>query len=84
MVAVDLTARREAEERNLTIATDELRSRIAEAVQNDIIHRLFGVAFTLQAAAEVGSDAELRSRLETAVAELDKAIAELRRHVFES
>jgi len=58
------------------------QERIAREIQSGVIHTLFGVGLSLQAAASETADQRLRERLEGAVADLDRAVRELRDALF--
>lgn len=60
----------------------ERRERIARLLRTGAIRTLFGVGLDLQALAAQAADARLRSRLETAIADLDRGIRELRAAVL--
>lgn len=62
----------------------ERRERIARLLQTGAIHTLFGVGLDLQALAALAADGHFRSRLEAAVADLDRGIRELRAAVLRS
>lgn len=59
------------------------RERIANELNRYAIHRLFGIGLKLQSLAVRGPDAATPNRIEDCVHELDFAIADLRRLIFE-
>ena len=61
---------------------EERQERISQEIQNGVIHTLFGVGLSLQAAASETEDPKLRARLERAIADLDRAVRELREALF--
>lgn len=71
-------ALRQAEMR-MVVAED--RDRIARDLHDTVIQRLFGTGLSLQAAASL-AEPRLRERLETAIADLDEMIFELRTTIF--
>jgi PAS domain S-box-containing protein len=73
-------ARLREELRRLALVQD--RERIARNLHDTVIKSLFGVALRLQGTATRSADAELRSQLEAGIADIDRAIAELRAYVF--
>ncbi len=70
----------EAELPELTVAQD--RDRIAAALHDHVISRLFAAGMTVQAAMGMITNAEARRRLEQSVTELDEAIVLLRHAIF--
>ncbi len=61
----------------------EERDRIATQVQDTIIRRVFAAGLSLESAAGLTANPEVRSRIEAAVSELDQAIGEIRNAVFQ-
>jgi signal transduction histidine kinase len=78
-IAID-NARLHARVRELTLTED--RERIARDLHDTVIQRIFAVALSLQAAAGVAADADLRTRLTTAVSDLDETIRQVRTSIF--
>ena len=68
--------------RNDHRSLEERQERISQEIQNSVIHTLFGVGLSLQAAASETEDQKLRARLERAIADLDRAVRELREALF--
>jgi PAS domain S-box-containing protein len=64
------------------VALVEDRERIARSLHDTVIKNMFGVALHLQGAATRSPDPELRGELEASVADIDRAIADLRSYVF--
>jgi len=64
----------------LTIVAE--RERIAVEVNAGVIHTLFGIGLHLQAVVEHTRDEGARKAMEGVVEELDRAITELREHIF--
>jgi two-component system, NarL family, sensor histidine kinase DevS len=74
-------ARRLQEEvRRLAVLED--RERIAKELHDGVIQSLFAVGMGLQAAATVSGNPDIEERLEGAVAEIDRAIRDLRNYIF--
>ncbi|MQA01873.1 MAG: hypothetical protein GEV07_03790 [Streptosporangiales bacterium] len=59
------------------------RDRIASELTARLVHRMYAVGLTLQRASQRVEDPEVRAMFATAVAELDQAIAEIRKIVFD-
>lgn len=59
------------------------RERIATALHDRLIRRLFGIGIGLESLRGRISDPELQQRLDEAVDELDASIRELRAVIFE-
>ena len=78
-VAIDY-ARLRADLRRLDLVRD--RERIAGDLHDTVIRTVSGVTMYLQGAASRAQEPEVRARLETSVAELDRAISDLRSLVF--
>jgi signal transduction histidine kinase len=64
------------------LAVLEDRERIAKELHDGVIQALFAVGMGLQGTALMSSDEELARRLEGAVAEIDRAIRDLRNYIF--
>lgn len=58
------------------------RQRIAEELQGRTIHRLFAIGLKLQAMSSDREDAEISSRVDACVNELDVTITDLRALIF--
>ena len=58
------------------------RERIGRELHDGVIQSLFSVGMTLQATAARSGDPEVESRVESAVAEIDRAIRDLRNYIF--
>jgi PAS domain S-box-containing protein len=88
MVSVvrDISERLESEERlreaQAELGTLEDRERIARDLHDTVIQRLFAAGLTLQGTASRVRDAEVASRLEDVVDQLDETIRELRSAIF--
>jgi signal transduction histidine kinase len=63
--------------------SDAERDRLATALHDSIIHRLFAIGMSLQSAA-TAPEPLLRQRVSEAVDELDRAIGELRTILYEA
>src|SRR5919109_3820334 len=72
------TARRELER----LALMEDRERIAKELHDGVIQALFAVGMGLQATATMSKDPEIETRVENAVAEIDRVIRDLRNYIF--
>lgn len=81
-VTRDMTDSKRAADAERTLAALEERERIARELHDSVIRTLFGIGLGLQAGAVETTDGQLRTRLEAAISELDKAIKEVRDHVF--
>jgi signal transduction histidine kinase len=77
-----LVAARSQQDRS-TLALLEDRDRIARDMHDHVIQRLFATGLSLQAAARMTEQATVRSRLDEAVDDLDAAIKDIRRTIFE-
>jgi len=64
------------------LAVMEDRERIAKELHDGVIQSLFAVGMGLQGAAALSRDPELERRIESAVAEIDGAIRDLRNYIF--
>jgi signal transduction histidine kinase len=64
------------------LAVLEDRERIARDLHDGVIQALFAVGMGLQGAALVSADEGLSTRIEGAVAELDRVIRDLRNYIF--
>ncbi|MDQ6710313.1 MAG: GAF domain-containing protein, partial [Candidatus Dormibacteraeota bacterium] len=58
------------------------RERIGRELHDGVIQSLFSVGMGLQATAARSGDPEVESRLESAIAEIDRAIRDLRNYIF--
>lgn len=59
------------------------QERMERHLEVGVIHTLFGVGMDLQSIATLVADAKVQTRLEAAIADLDRGIRELRATVFE-
>lgn len=64
------------------LAVLEDRERIAKELHDGVIQALFAVGMGLQGTALMSGDDELATRIEGAVAELDRVIRDLRNYIF--
>ena len=64
------------------LAVLEDRERIAKELHDGVIQALFAVGMGLQGTALMTGDEELERRLESAVAEIDRVIRDLRNYIF--
>ncbi len=80
--AVVGTAARRMEARAQRLMVVRERDRIATEIQDRIVRRIFAAGFALQSAAGLASQPDVRSRIDTAAAELDQALHEIREVVF--
>ena len=78
-VALEQARSREAHER-LALLDD--RERIGRELHDGVIQALFAVGMSLQSAAMVTADPDLRRRVEGAVEEIDRTIRDLRNYIF--
>jgi PAS domain S-box-containing protein len=78
----DETDRRQAAQASEQLARIAEQDRIATALADTMARRLFAIGLQLSSVLRLATGAELRQRIETAVDETDRAIAELRRAVF--
>ena len=78
-VAVE-NARLHEEVERLAVLED--RERIAKELHDGVIQSLFAVGMWLQGTALMAGDEELAGRIESAVAELDHVIRDLRNYIF--
>lgn len=65
------------------LAMLEDRDRIARDMHDHVIQRLFATGLSLQAAARLAEHSAVRDRLDDAVDDLDAAIKDIRRTIFE-
>ena len=77
-----LVAARSQEDRS-RLALLEDRDRIARDMHDNVIQRLFATGLSLQAAARLAQHATVQARLDEAVDDLDAAIKDIRRTIFE-
>jgi signal transduction histidine kinase len=64
------------------LAVLEDRERIAKELHDGVIQALFAVGMALQGTAMVSQDEELATRIEGAVADIDRVIRDLRNYIF--
>ncbi len=64
------------------LAVLEDRERIAKELHDGVIQALFGVGMALQGAALMSGEEELATRIEGAVADIDRVIRDLRNYIF--
>ena len=64
------------------VAVMDDRERIAKELHDGVIQSLFAVGMGMQGTALMSGDPELASRIESAVAELDRVIRDLRNYIF--
>ena len=74
------TRRQQRELQRLSVLED--RERIAKELHDGVIQSLFSVGMGLQGAASFAKDEEVGHRIEGAVAEIDRAIRDLRNYIF--
>jgi signal transduction histidine kinase len=74
------SARLQERLREVTVMED--RERIAADLRDKVIQQIFGAGLTLQGAASLTTEREVRHRLESAVAALDRAIRLVRQAIF--
>jgi signal transduction histidine kinase len=79
--SVALEYGRAQDELNRLSVLDE-RERIGRELHDGVIQSLFSVGMGLQATASRSRDPEVESRVEAAVAEIDRAIRDLRNYIF--
>ena len=72
--------RAQVDQRRLSVMED--RERIAKELHDGIIQSLFAVGMKLQGTAQMAGSPDVSSRLEGAVAELDRVIRDLRNYIF--
>jgi signal transduction histidine kinase len=60
----------------------EERERIAKELHDGVVQSLFAVGMGLQGAVALAHDPEITSRLENAVEDIDRTIADLRNYIF--
>lgn len=78
-IAID-NARLHAQVRELSVAED--RDRIARDLHDTVIQRVFAVGLSLQGLVGRVDDPEVRSRIETAVSDLDETVRQVRTAIF--
>lgn len=59
------------------------RDRIASQLTDRLVRRMYAVGLTLQRASQHADDPDVRDMLATAVTDLDQAICEVRKIVFD-
>jgi PAS domain S-box-containing protein len=64
------------------LALVEDRERIGRELHDGVIQSLFAVGMNLEASAAIAGPGDLQDRLQRAVAELDRAIRDLRNYIF--
>ena len=64
------------------LALVEDRERIGRELHDGVIQSLFAVGMNLEASAAIAGPGDLQERLQRAVAELDRAIRDLRNYIF--
>jgi PAS domain S-box-containing protein len=64
------------------LALVEDRERIGRELHDGVIQSLFAVGMNLEASAAIAGPGDLQERLQKAVAELDRAIRDLRNYIF--
>ncbi|HLH58127.1 MAG TPA: histidine kinase [Streptosporangiaceae bacterium] len=74
------TAQLQSRLRELTVLAD--RDRIAADLRDNVIQQMFGAGLTLQGAASMTSNRDVRQRIATSVEEIDKAIRTLRDAIY--
>ena len=72
--------RAQLDQRRLSVMED--RERIAKELHDGIIQSLFAVGMKLQGTAQMAGSAEVSTRVEGAVGELDRVIRDLRNYIF--
>ncbi len=80
-VSVALEYTRVQEELNRLVVMED-RERIAKELHDGAIQSLFAVGMGLQATAMLSADDQIASRIEVAVADLDRVIRDLRNYIF--
>jgi signal transduction histidine kinase len=73
-------ARLQEQLREVTIMED--RQRIATDLRDKVIQQIFGAGLTLQGAASLTTEREVRRRLESSVTDLDRAVRLVRQAIF--
>ena len=74
------SARLQERLREVTVMED--RERIAADLRDKVIQQIFGAGLTLQGAASLTTQREVRRRLESSVADLDRAVRLIRQAIF--
>jgi signal transduction histidine kinase len=77
-----LTAARAQRDRSRLVLLED-RDRIARDMHDHVIQRLFATGLSLQAASHLATHPAVRSRLDDAVDDLDRAIKDIRHAIFE-
>jgi len=72
--------RAQEQQRRLELLED--RERIAKELHDGVVQSLFAVGMGLQGAAALAHDPEISARLENAVEDIDRTIADLRNYIF--
>jgi signal transduction histidine kinase len=78
-LALQIARAREAQQR---LALFEDRDRIGRDLHDLVIQRLFAVGLSLQSMSRMVDDAGLTERIDTAVADIDSTIGDIRRTIF--
>jgi signal transduction histidine kinase len=78
-LAMQVVRSREAEQR---LVLFEDRDRIGRDLHDLVIQRLFAVGLSLQSITDVSEGPQVRSRIETAIEDLDATIKDIRRSIF--
>lgn len=77
-----LTASRAQRDKSRLVLLED-RDRIARDMHDHVIQRLFATGLSLQAASHLATHPTVRARVDDAVDELDRAIKDIRRAIFE-
>jgi signal transduction histidine kinase len=81
-VAVNGSAARTADTPEMTLRLAEEHDRIAEGLNDVVVHRLFSAGLALEAALALTGIHPAAAKIEQAIGELDQAINDLRTAVF--